>query len=173
MTGDGEDTGDNAGTRDNRARGNGAGDNRPGDNIAARGGADDPVQWIDRVAGIGGSGGIDGIAGHGPGRPLPSATPGWSAAALAALVRLWDEGLTAPEVAARLGKTTRAVECKVHKLRAAGHRLAARRRGRETGRARRARRRCLYCGGSFLSSHPGNRLCAVCLADGPFTSALV
>ncbi len=114
--------------------------------------------------------GIDGVAGEGQGRPCLSATPGWSAAALAALVRLWDEGLTAPEVAARLGKTARAVECKVHKLRAAGHRLAPRRSGRGPCRAR---RRCLYCGGSFLSSHAGNRLCPVCLADGPFTSSLV
>ena len=114
-----------------------------------------------------------GLAGDGHGRPPPSATPGWSTAAQAALVRLWDEGLTAPEVAARLGKTTRAVECKIHKLRAAGHRLAARRSGRGPCPARRARRRCLYCGGTFLSSHPGNRLCPVCLADGPFTSSLV
>ena len=117
--------------------------------------------------------GFDGFAGDGRGRPLLSATPGWSAAAHAALVRLWDEGLTAPEVAARLGKTTRAVECKVYKLRAAGYPLAPRRSGRGRCQARRARRRCLYCGGTFLSSHPGNRLCPVCLADGPFTSSLV
>ena len=146
MTGDSEGTSDSAGTRDDAANG------------------DDAHKAV---------AGIDGVAGHGLGRPLLSATPGWPAAALAALVRLWDEGLTATEVAARLGKTTRAVECKVHKLRAAGHRLAPRRFAQGPSQARRARRRCLYCGGTFLSSHAGNRLCPVCLADGPFTSSLV
>ncbi|MFP6740509.1 MAG: hypothetical protein VCD33_02615 [Alphaproteobacteria bacterium] len=83
---------------------------------------------------------------------------------------MWNQGLTAPEVGARIGKTARAVECKVYKLRAAGHSLAPRRAIDEPARVS---RRCLYCGEDFPSSHPGNRLCPGCLVDGPFTSTLL
>ena len=97
--------------------------------------------------------------------------------------------MTTAEIASRLGKTVRAVECKIYKLRARGCVLPARRgatsgsgdaSGDENGgfhRRRlsnqRARRRCLYCGEDFDSSHHGNRICAACLEDGPFTSAMV
>ena len=107
----------------------------------------------------------------------PRPAPGWPADAVETLVRLWSQGRTAAEVAARLGKTARAVECKIYKLRAAGRALAERRPpdGPRAARraAQRARRRCLYCDSMFLSDHPGNRLCLACLEDGPFTSAMV
>ncbi len=96
--------------------------------------------------------------------------------------------MTTAEIASRLGKTTRAVECKIYKLRARGCVLPARRRG-ISGRDddggfhggfhsgnrgdQRARRRCLYCGEDFDSSHRGNRICPCCLEDGPFTIAMV
>lgn len=120
--------------------------------------------------------------------PSSHATPGWPASAVDSLRRHWNEGLTTAEIASRLGKTARAVECKIYKLRARGCVLPARRRG-ISGRDddgglysglhggnradQRARRRCLYCGENFDSSHRGNRICPVCLEDGPFTSAMV
>ena len=96
-------------------------------------------------------------------------TPRWPAETLAALVRLWDEGLTAAEVAARLGKTAGAVRAKLHKLCAASVPLAGGRRATRRGCVRRS---CLYCGRRFPSEHVGNRLCPGCLEDGPFTSAI-
>ena len=120
--------------------------------------------------------------------PSRDPNPGWPAAAIDALRRHWLEGLTTAEIASRLGKTARAVECKIYKLRSRGWDLPARRRkisdragdGGGTGFAhganrgsQRARRSCLYCGENFDSSHPCNRICAGCLEDGPFTSAMV
>ena len=96
-------------------------------------------------------------------------TPRWPAETVTALVRLWDEGLTAAEVAARLGKTAGAVRAKLHKLRAASVPLAGGRRATRRGCVRRS---CLYCGRRFASAHVGNRLCPGCLEDGPFTSAI-
>ncbi len=94
---------------------------------------------------------------------ITTATPGWPLETVEALVQLWNQGLTAPEVGARIGKTARAVECKVHKLRAAGHALAPR---RAIDEPERVFRRCLYCGEDFPSSHPGNRLCPGGLESG-------
>ncbi len=99
--------------------------------------------------------------------------PGWSAAAIESLRRHWADGLTTAEIASRLGKTARAVECKVYKLRARGCILPARRPDKAGRSDQRARRRCLYCGDDFDSSHRGNRICSGCLEDGPFTSAMV
>ena len=128
-----------------------------------------------------------------PGPPI-GATPGWPAGAAERLIELWNGGLSAAQAAARLGTTTRAVECKVHKLRFAGFALAGRRpegphrsqacasaygpkppaESPEGASARRqcAKRKCLYCGETFASTHIGNRLCPACLEDGPFTSAI-
>ncbi len=99
-------------------------------------------------------------------------TPGWPAARVRALIRLWNAGLSAARIGDRLDTTTRAVESKVRTLRAGGHALAARRpcQARQQGRAP---RRCLYCGRTFASSHAGNRLCPECLETGPFTGAMV
>ena len=106
--------------------------------------------------------------------------PAWPAAAVERLRGYWNDGLTTAEIAARLGKTARAVECKIYKLRARGCVLPARRRrlpgGGHDGERRDdqwARRRCLYCNEDFDSSHRGNRICPTCLEDGPFTSAMV
>ncbi len=109
---------------------------------------------------------------------------GWSAAEVETLQRHWSAGLTTAEIASRLDKTMRAVECKVYKLRAQGWVLPARRRGTSDRHAgdgidrgirpdKRVIRRCLYCGEDFASSHKGNRICPGCLEDGPFTSAMV
>ena len=111
-------------------------------------------------------------------------TIGWSSTEVETLQRHWNAGLTTTEIASRLAKTTRAVECKICKLRARGWVFPARRRGQSDRRGDhgvhrgirpdlRAIRRCLYCGESFASSHKGNRLCPGCLEDGPFTSAMV
>ena len=100
--------------------------------------------------------------------PAVGATPGWPAGAAEMLIELWNGGLSAAQAAKRLGTTKRAIECKVHKLRIAGFALAARRPRRPRG----AKRKCLYCGETFASSHVGNRICPVCLEDGPFTSAI-
>ena len=102
----------------------------------------------------------------------PTAT--WPAASAETLIALWNAGRTAAEIATRLGVSARAVESKLRKLRAAGHHLV-RRRGAagRVGRAGRARRRCLHCCEMFTSEHPGNRICSLCLEEGPFTSALV
>ena len=89
----------------------------------------------------------------------------WSALEIETLQRHWKAGLTTAEIASRLGKTTRAVECKVYKLRVQGWVLPARRRG--------GTERCLFCGDNFASRHKGNRICPGCLEDGPFTSAMV
>ncbi len=116
--------------------------------------------------------------------PLSAVKPGWTGCETASLQRYWNDGLTTAEIASRLGKTVRAVECKIYKLRARGCVLAARRRAKTDHHAgggclrggqaaQRARRRCLYCGEDFDSSHHGNRLCPGCLEDGPFTSAMV
>ena len=115
--------------------------------------------------------------------------PGWSAATVDCLRQHWIGGMTTAEIASRLGRTVRAVECKIYKLRAQGCVLPARRgttssscdASRENNNGfhrrrladQRARRRCLYCGKDFDSSHHGNRICAACLEDGPFTSAMV
>ncbi len=107
---------------------------------------------------------------------------GWPGSAVELLRQYWIEGLTTAEIAGRLGKTVRAVECKIYKLRVQGCVLPARRRGNsdrdgsvhgENRADQRACRRCLYCSESFDSSHPGNRICPGCLEDGPFTSAMV
>ena len=103
---------------------------------------------------------------------------------MALLQRHWRDGLTTAEIAARLGRTARAVECKIYKLRVQGCVLAVRRRRKpdpDSGNGiflkkptdQRAIRRCLYCSESFASSHKGNRICPNCLEDGPFTSAMV
>ncbi len=117
--------------------------------------------------------------------PPPSGVkPGWTGCETASLQRYWNDRLTTAEIASRLGKTVRAVECKIYKLRARGCVLPARRRVKSDHHAggeclgggqatQRARRRCLYCGEDFDSSHHGNRLCPGCLEDGPFTSAIV
>ncbi len=99
-------------------------------------------------------------------------TPSWPAGAGETLIRLWNAGLSGPEIASRFGVTARAVESKVRKLRVAGHALAER-RARAPRRAQRAVRKCLYCGAMFASAHIGNRLCPMCLEEGPFTSAMV
>ena len=118
------------------------------------------------------------------GNPSTGAKSGWPASAVDSLRRYWNDGLTTAEIASRLGKTVRAVECKIYKLRARGCVLPARRRriagpGDDGGchganrSNQRAHRRCLYCGEDFDSSHRGNRICPGCLEDGPFTSAMV
>ena len=99
-------------------------------------------------------------------------TPGWPAARVRALIRLWNTGLSAARIGTRLDATTRAVESKVRNLRVAGHALATR-RPFQARQHRRASRRCLYCGRTFASSHAGNRLCPECLETGPFTGAMV
>ena len=116
--------------------------------------------------------------------PQSVVNPSWLVCETASLQRYWNDGLTTAEIASRLGKTVRAVECKIYKLRARGCVLAARRRVKSDHRAgggwhrgggatQPARRRCLYCGEDFDSSHHGNRICPGCLEDGPFTSAMV
>ncbi len=107
----------------------------------------------------------------GPIRP----TANWPAGRAETLIELWNAGRSAAEIAARLGVGVGAVESKLHKLRIAGHHLVRRRAGPagRTRRTGRAGRRCLHCGEMFASDHPGNRLCPVCLDEGPFTSALV
>ena len=102
-------------------------------------------------------------------------TPSWPAGAAETLIRLWNAGLSGPEIASRLGVTARAVESKVRKLRVAGHSLVERRAraARRAQRAQRATRKCLYCGAMFASAHIGNRLCPTCLEEGPFTSSMV
>ncbi len=106
-----------------------------------------------------------------PGRSVRP-TAAWPAASAETLIALWNAGRSAAEIATRLGVGVRAVESKLRKLRAAGHELVRRRAGM-AGRISRARRRCLHCGEMFASDHPGNRICLVCLDEGPFTSALV
>jgi 5-methylcytosine-specific restriction endonuclease McrA len=96
----------------------------------------------------------------------------WPTDRTRALVRLWNSGLSAADVAVALETTVRAVECKVHKLRAAGHAIATRRR-RPPSEPKKAPRKCLYCGGMFASTHIGNRLCPPCLEEGPFTGTLL
>lgn len=103
-------------------------------------------------------------------RTRPS--PVWTAYRTRRLISLWNTGLATAEVAAVLETTLRAVECKVHKLRAAGHHVAPRRQS-PPARSNKARRKCLYCGGMFASTHIGNRLCPACLEDGPFTGAML
>lgn len=114
--------------------------------------------------------------------PPSSVKSGWPACQVVSLQRYWNDGLTTAEIASRLGRTVRAVECKIYKLRARGCVLPARRLERPDadggchrgGRSyQRARRRCLYCSEGFDSSHHGNRICPGCLEDGPFTSAMV
>jgi len=102
---------------------------------------------------------------------VPSGTP-WSKERTAHLVRLWNAGVPAPEIARALGTTRHGVESKLAKLRRAGAPLARRRSAPEAASTR-ARRRCLHCGQGFASEHKGNRLCPTCLVEGPFTSALV
>ncbi len=101
------------------------------------------------------------------------AKSGWPASAVDSLQAHWNSGLTTAEIAARLDKSVRAVECKIYKLRAGGCILPARRPGKAEQNDQRARRRCLYCGDDFDSSHRGNRICPGCLEDGPYTSAMV
>lgn len=103
-------------------------------------------------------------------RARPS--PVWTAHRTRRLIGLWNAGLATAEVAAALETTLRAVECKLHKLRAAGHHVATRRQNPPTP-SNKARRKCLYCGGMFASTHIGNRLCPACLEDGPFTGAML
>jgi len=98
-------------------------------------------------------------------------TPCWPDGSAEALIRLWNAGLSAGQVARRLGKTARAIESKLRKLRTAGHRLETR-RPRVPRRNGSAPRKCLYCGETFASTHAGNRLCPTCLEEGPFTSAI-
>ncbi len=105
-----------------------------------------------------------------PGTIAP--TPSWPRGSAEALIRMWNQGLAASQVAVRLGTSVRAVESKVRKLRVAGYPLAERRRP-PPRRPRRARRTCLYCGHVFASTHVGNRLCPTCLEEGPFTSAML
>ncbi len=109
--------------------------------------------------------------------PGPSirSTAAWPATSAETLIELWNAGRTAAQIAKRLSVSVRAVESKLRKLRAAGHDLVRRRArvAQRAGRAGRARRRCLHCGAMFASAHPGNRICLVCLDEGPFTSALV
>ena len=120
--------------------------------------------------------------------PSRDPNPGWPAAAIVALRRHWLEGLTTAEIACRLGKTARAVECKIYKLRSRGWDLPARRckisdhagdgggmaiaHGADRG-SQRALRRCLYFGENSDSSHPCNRICARFFEAGPFPSAMV
>jgi len=99
-------------------------------------------------------------------------TQPWPEPRVAQLVALWNGGLSSSEVAHRMGLSRMAVESKLAKLRRAGRPLA-RRTGPRVAPAARAMRRCLYCGLAFASEHPGNRLCPPCLAEGPFTSAMV
>ncbi len=96
----------------------------------------------------------------------------WTTARVETLVVSWNAGRSAADIAKQLAVSPRAVESKLHKLRAAGRDLVRRRAG-PAKPAGRARRRCLHCGEMFASDHPGNRLCPVCLDEGPFTSALV
>ena len=118
------------------------------------------------------------------GRNIQRTSIAWSAVEIDILQGHWNAGLTTAEIASRLGKTTRAVECKIYKLRCQGWLLPARRRAKAEPHGdhgiihgirpdQRAIRRCLYCGEGFASSHKGNRLCPGCLDDGPFTSAMV
>ena len=96
----------------------------------------------------------------------------WPPARADELVRLWNSGAPTSEIARRLGASRAAIESKLTKLRHAGRQLARRRTPRLCG-GRRADRRCLYCGQSFASEHIGNRICPICLVEGPFTSAMV
>lgn len=104
--------------------------------------------------------------------PVIRPTPRWPTEAAEALVRLWRQGLSTPEIAARLGMTTRAIDSKVRKLRVAGIDLP-RRMDERGARTAFAQRRCLHCGQMFASSHIGNRLCPTCLEEGPFTSTIL
>ena len=99
-------------------------------------------------------------------------TAAWPAARAETLIELWNAGRGAAQIATRLEVSVGAVEGKLRMLRAAGHDLVRRRAG-VARRVGRARRRCLHCGAMFASDHPGNRICPVCLDEGPFTSALV
>ncbi len=142
-----------------------SGDSESGDSASGDSGLDETG------AGRGPSDGGQAAAGVSIPGPIP-ATPRWPAGSAEDLIRLWNEGCSAAEAAARLGLSPRAVESKVRKLRVAGHHLATRRGGRPR-RAQRAARRCLYCGDMFPSSHIGNRICPGCLDEGPFSGALV
>ena len=99
-------------------------------------------------------------------------TAAWPAARAETLIALWNAGRSTAQIATRLDVSVAAVEGKLRTLRAAGHDLVRRRAG-VARRVGRARRRCLHCGATFASEHPGNRLCSVCLEEGPYTSALV
>jgi hypothetical protein len=96
----------------------------------------------------------------------------WEAARVDQVVRLWNAGLSAPDIARRLGTSRHSVESKIAKLRRAGVSLAHR-RSRAAAISPYARRRCLHCDHPFDSEHIGNRICPICLIDGPFTSAMV
>ena len=96
----------------------------------------------------------------------------WPAERVGELVRRWNAGEPSAAIAAALGTTRNAIESKLAKLRRAGSPLTRKRRWRERREAR-APRRCLHCGATFASEHIGNRICPTCLAEGPFTSAMV
>jgi hypothetical protein len=103
-------------------------------------------------------------------RPTPAR---WTEERVGTLTRLWNEGRAVAEIAHRMRLSRAAVESKLAKLRRAG-RAVPRRRPKPPTRPRgAAMRRCLHCGRDFASEHVGNRICPACLADGPFTSALV
>ena len=105
-------------------------------------------------------------------RPTPLRPTIWNPARVAAVVRLWNAGLSAPAIARRIGASRLSVESKLAKLRRAGVALV-RRRSRQAAATPRTTRRCLHCGAGFASEHVGNRICPTCLIDGPFTSAMV
>ncbi len=89
----------------------------------------------------------------------------WTPEMVADLERYWGAGMTSRAIAARLGKTTSAVNAKIRKLRLQGVDLAR--------RDQRGLWDCLYCGIYFRCSHYYNRLCPRCIEVGPFTSAMV
>lgn len=109
-------------------------------------------------------------------------TPMWPLGMSEVAIRLWGMGFTTTEMADYFGKTLRAMDSRIRKLRVDGYDLPNRRFDRRAKdniedllAAGWTWRDCLYCLSPFLSPYKKseNRLCGICIEHGPFTSTIL
>ena len=88
----------------------------------------------------------------------------WSRAQVELLTELWRSKVSARDIAARTGRTERAVIVKASRVGLATRRFRNADNGRRYPKKARLRN-CLRCGRQFFSEGVGNRICPKCKTD--------
>lgn len=87
----------------------------------------------------------------------------WSNCQVATLIRMRSECKTIADIALAMGRTEKAIQDKIYKIRKNGGHVSSVRGKKSLDLDTSDRRKCRYCGEFFNSEHKFNKICLTCL----------